>query len=87
MVEKRRRLSRRTYLKGAAAAGAIGLAGCTGGPSGGGGGNGSGGNGSSGGSGGGNGNGLEIIHWWTAGGEQDALNALLEGFRQEYPDV
>jgi glucose/mannose transport system substrate-binding protein len=30
---------------------------------------------------------LEIVHWWTAGGEKDALNALIEGFEQEYPDV
>lgn len=30
---------------------------------------------------------LEIVHWWTAGGEEDALNALLEGFQEEYPEV
>ncbi|MHC3439625.1 ABC transporter substrate-binding protein [Natrialbaceae archaeon A-gly3] len=30
---------------------------------------------------------FEIVHWWTAGGEEDALNALLEGFTEEYPDV
>jgi glucose/mannose transport system substrate-binding protein len=30
---------------------------------------------------------LEIVHWWTAGGEKDALNALIEGFEQEYPEV
>jgi len=30
---------------------------------------------------------LEIVHWWTAGGEQDALNALVEGFEEEYPEV
>ncbi|WP_254767978.1 ABC transporter substrate-binding protein [Salinilacihabitans rarus] len=30
---------------------------------------------------------LEIVHWWTAGGEEDALNALLEGFQEQYPDV
>ncbi len=23
---------------------------------------------------------LELIHWWTAGGEEDALEALLDGF-------
>lgn len=27
---------------------------------------------------------FEIIHWWTAGGEQEALNALLEGYKEEY---
>lgn len=30
---------------------------------------------------------LEIVHWWTAGGEEEALNALLDGFQEEYPDV
>jgi glucose/mannose transport system substrate-binding protein len=30
---------------------------------------------------------LEIVHWWTAGGEEEALNALLEGFQEEYPDA
>ena len=30
---------------------------------------------------------LEIVHWWTAGGEEDAYNALLDGFREEHPDV
>ncbi|WP_331232836.1 ABC transporter substrate-binding protein [Natronorarus salvus] len=29
---------------------------------------------------------LEIVHWWTAGGEEDALDALLEGYREEYPE-
>jgi len=27
---------------------------------------------------------MELVHWWTAGGEQDALQALVEGFREEY---
>lgn len=27
---------------------------------------------------------LELVHWWTAGGEEAALNALLESFRNEY---
>ncbi|RDI72942.1 ABC transporter substrate-binding protein [Halopelagius longus] len=36
---------------------------------------------------GGSGNALEIVHWWTAGGEQDALNALLEGFKEKHPDA
>ncbi|WP_459879840.1 ABC transporter substrate-binding protein [Halorubrum gandharaense] len=30
---------------------------------------------------------LEIVHWWTAGGEEDAYNALLDGFREEHPDI
>jgi len=30
---------------------------------------------------------LEIVHWWTAGGEQEALNALVDGFEEEYPEV
>ena len=30
---------------------------------------------------------LEIVHWWTAGGEEDAYNALLDGFREEHPEV
>jgi len=30
---------------------------------------------------------LEIVHWWTAGGEQDAIEALIDGFEEEYPDV
>lgn len=30
---------------------------------------------------------LEIVHWWTAGGEKEALDALLEGFQSEYPDI
>jgi glucose/mannose transport system substrate-binding protein len=87
-------LSRRRYLQGTTAAGTAvlaGLAGCTGGPSGGGGSSGDNGSGGgntsgSGGSGGGDSS-LEVIHWWTAGGEQDAINALFEGFKQEYPDV
>ncbi|WP_336037382.1 ABC transporter substrate-binding protein [Halobacterium yunchengense] len=37
--------------------------------------------------GGGSGGELEIVHWWTAGGEEDALQALVEGFEEEYPDV
>ncbi|WP_265111802.1 ABC transporter substrate-binding protein [Halosolutus halophilus] len=30
---------------------------------------------------------LEIVHWWTAGGEEEALNALLDGFQEEHSDV
>lgn len=29
---------------------------------------------------------LEIMHWWTAGGEEDAMQALLEGFEEEHPE-
>jgi glucose/mannose transport system substrate-binding protein len=28
---------------------------------------------------------VEIIDWWTAGGENDAITALLEVFQQQYP--
>ncbi|WP_255681991.1 ABC transporter substrate-binding protein [Natrinema sp. SYSU A 869] len=30
---------------------------------------------------------LEIGHWWTAGGEEKAFNALIEGFSEEYSDI
>ncbi|PCR91917.1 ABC transporter substrate-binding protein [Natrinema ejinorense] len=30
---------------------------------------------------------LEIGHWWTAGGEADALAALMSGFEEEFPDI
>ena len=33
------------------------------------------------------GNAFEIIHWWTAGGEKQAISALIEGFEKKYPDV
>lgn len=49
----------------------LALAGCTGGD---------------GGDGGEGSNELEIAHWWTAGGEEEAINALIEGFQEEYPD-
>jgi glucose/mannose transport system substrate-binding protein len=29
---------------------------------------------------------VEIIDWWTAGGEKDAINALLQLFQQQYPN-
>ncbi|QCJ46652.1 MULTISPECIES: ABC transporter substrate-binding protein [Haloprofundus] len=88
-------VSRRSYLKLTGLAGTAGvtaLAGCSQGSDGDDGGNQSG-NDSGNQSGGGDGDGgsgnqeLEIVHWWTAGGEQDALNALLEGFQEEYPDA
>ncbi|WP_416841170.1 ABC transporter substrate-binding protein [Haloferax sp. DFSO52] len=90
-------VTRRTILKAAGATGAVGItgvAGCIGG-GGGGGGEGTTTEDTSDGDtdtttesgGGGGGETLEIVHWWTAGGEQEALNALLEGFQEEYPDV
>ena len=30
---------------------------------------------------------LEIFSWWTAGGEVEALNALFEIYKRDYPDV
>ncbi|HEX7066380.1 MAG TPA: extracellular solute-binding protein [Bacillales bacterium] len=30
---------------------------------------------------------LEIFSWWTAGGEADALKALLKGFEEKYPNI
>ncbi len=30
---------------------------------------------------------VEIFSWWTAGGEAEALNALIELFNEKYPDV
>ncbi|GAB3415559.1 extracellular solute-binding protein [Haloparvum alkalitolerans] len=88
------RLTRRHYVAGAGAAVAVGLAGCSEDPEGdvgmteteGGSGDTEDGSGD-GGDGGDGGSELEIVHWWTAGGEQDAYQALLDGFREEHPDV
>lgn len=91
MTSNNRRLTRRRYLKAGGAAGAsLMIAGCSG-------------NGDDGtteepsdGTTEASGDGtteaggsqeLEIVHWWTAGGEEDALNALVEGFEAEYPEV
>ena len=30
---------------------------------------------------------LEIYHWWTSGGEKDAIDALVDAFEDKYPDV
>jgi glucose/mannose transport system substrate-binding protein len=30
---------------------------------------------------------LEIYHWWTSGGEADAINALVVQFNVQYPDI
>jgi len=27
---------------------------------------------------------LELVHWWTAGGEEDAIQALIDGYEEEY---
>lgn len=29
---------------------------------------------------------LEIVHWWTAGSEEEAFTALVDGFEEEHPD-
>lgn len=67
-----RTISRRTYLRASGATTAAAVAGLAG---------------CMGGDDDGNGEGeLEIAHWWTAGGEEDAIEALIEGFQEEYPD-
>jgi glucose/mannose transport system substrate-binding protein len=72
-------MTRRRYLTGASAIGAAALAGCSGG---------GGGQGTGTGTGGGGGfNQLEVAHWWSSGDGNAAINALMEGFRQEYPDI
>ena len=30
---------------------------------------------------------LEIYHWWTSGGEKDAIDALVDVFKAKYPDT
>ncbi|WP_322806761.1 ABC transporter substrate-binding protein [Thermanaerothrix sp.] len=30
---------------------------------------------------------LEIFHWWTAGGEREAADAMFKAFKDKYPDV
>lgn len=30
---------------------------------------------------------LEVIHPWTGGGGQEAINAVIEGFESQYPDI
>ena len=85
--------TRRRYVAGAGTVAAVSLAGCSGG--GGGGSTGDEGSGDDSGDGESSATGgddadsaaLEIVHWWTAGGEQDAYQALLDGFREAHPDV
>ncbi|APW99181.1 sugar ABC transporter substrate-binding protein [Halobiforma lacisalsi AJ5] len=76
-----RSTSRRTVLQGAGTAAVVGLAGCLGGDD--------------------EAESLEelleedpdeyepveIGHWWTAGGEEEAFQALVEGFEEEYPEI
>ena len=84
------RLTRRHYVAGIGTVGAIGLAGCAGDGGSSDGGSDSDESGDEGSSDGGSGdetNELEIVHWWTAGGEKDAYNALLDGFREAQPDI
>lgn len=73
--------SRRTVLKGAGTIGIAGLAGCLGG------GGSEGDSGSGSGSDSGGSNTLKIQHWWTGGDGSKAIAALLEGFKQKYPDI
>ena len=84
------RLTRRHYIAGIGTVGAIGLAGCAGDGGSSDGGSDSDESGDEGSSDGGSGeetSELEIVHWWTAGGEKDAYNALLDGFREAQPDI
>lgn len=32
-------------------------------------------------------NDLILYHWWTAGGEKQAIDAVLDGFKKKYPEV
>jgi len=100
MADNEDRFSRRNVLKGTGVAVAAGLAGCggngNGGNGNGGNGNGNGGNGNGNGGNGGNGNGgnggsmmkpIELLHAWSSGDGNEAIAALIEGFREEHPDV
>jgi multiple sugar transport system substrate-binding protein len=74
-------------MKAAGAAGIVGLAGCTGGGGGGDGGGGGGGNG--GGSAGSSGSGTTTIQFWTlfAGGDGEAMKAMVEQFNSEHDSI
>ncbi|MFC6823601.1 ABC transporter substrate-binding protein [Halopelagius fulvigenes] len=76
--------NRRTYIAALGTGLAAGLAGCAGG-------NGGGENGATSGNGGG-GSGkwnetLEVLHGWSGGDGEAAVSALIEAFREEYPDM
>jgi glucose/mannose transport system substrate-binding protein len=87
--------TRRKYLTGAGAATAALLAGCSGdGGSDGGDGGSDGGDGGSDGtatgtemSTSGGGNTLEVAHWWSEGDGNEAITSLMDGFREEHPEV
>jgi multiple sugar transport system substrate-binding protein len=74
-------------MKAAGAAGIVGLAGCTGG--GGGGDGGGGGSGNGGGSAGSSGSGTTTIQFWTlfAGGDGEAMKAMVEQFNSEHDSI
>ncbi|MFC7240189.1 ABC transporter substrate-binding protein [Saliphagus sp. GCM10025317] len=75
-------VTRRRYLVTTGAIGTAALAGCADDEGGNGNGNATGnGNGNGNGNGGGDGD-LEIVHWWTAGGEEEAFNALVDGYEE-----
>jgi multiple sugar transport system substrate-binding protein len=78
--------TRRRFLKTAGAAGIAGLAGCTGGGGGGGGGGDGGSGGSSAGS---SGSGTTTIQFWTlfAGGDGEAMKAMVDQFNDEHDSI
>jgi glucose/mannose transport system substrate-binding protein len=71
-------MRRRIFLAATAAAAALALAGCGGG-------------GGGGGTGGGGGDGddsqVEVFTWWASGSEKLGLDALVEVFNEQYPDI
>lgn len=86
-----RRLTRRNALRIAGAAGAASLAGC-GGSDGGDGSDGSGGDGSDGSSGDGSDGGsqyntLEVAHWWGEGDGLEAIQSVMDAFKEQHPDI
>ena len=88
-----RRLTRRNALRIAGAAGAASLAGC-GGSDGGDGGSGDGSSGDGGGSDGSDGTDsgsqystLEVAHWWGEGDGLEAIQSVMDAFREQHPDV
>ena len=75
MSEHEPNVSRRTVLTTTSAAAIAGLAGCSGG------------GGGDGDDGSGGGNELELLHAWSSGDGNAAIEALIEGFQEEHPDV
>ena len=80
------RVSRRRILQGAGVAAVAGLAGCGGGGSGGDG-SGGGGDGDGGGGGGSGTNSIELLHAWSSGDGNAAIEALIGGFEEAHPDI